>query len=67
MAWKAVEVDHSDPQRHFSFAFEHLRQRCMDLQPRLKPLDRFRRMLQEELQSLTLELETEESEESIQD
>lgn len=67
IAWKAVEIVPMDPHMHFFFAFECLRQKCKDLQPKLKPLDRFRSMLQEELHALSLEHEFVESEDLILD
>lgn len=54
-----------DPRRKFAFAYERMRSKCKELQALRKPADKYKIMMQEELQSLMLELEFEEHEESI--
>lgn len=57
LAWAEHDLAILDTRRKFAFAYVKVRTKCKEIQGELKPHDRFKIMLQEELQVLTKVLE----------
>lgn len=56
--WRRHDEGIMDPRRPFAFAYKRMRAKCKEIQAVRKLSDTFKPMLQEELQALTMELES---------